>query len=414
MGDTGAQAEVLPTTDDSGVVGTLTVEQQSALNTFRDKVKDVIRPEHDDRFLLKWLKARKFDLNKSEEMLRNSLSWREKNNVDTILEDFESPEVIKKYFTGGTSGFDKEGCPIWVDPLGRLDFKGLMTSVKQRDLLLHKLCDLERFSKVMLEQSRKLGKVIDRETIIYDMEKVGMRHLWKPGIDTFNQFVTLVEDNYPERLKLIFIVNAPKIFPVIWKLVRPFVAEETRKKIKVFGTTNYKETLLEHIDADQLPAAYGGTLVDKFGDPRCGDMIVQGGDVPKELYANANSADREKFTDVTVNSKQSLDLPYSVIIPESVLSWQFFTEGYDVGFGVYRQIEEGLHTGALEEVVPLERVTSHIYPGDGSVVCKTVGTYIIRFDNTYSWTRSKKVSYCVDVMAPDSMDGFSNVDIFTS
>ncbi|XP_033747667.1 SEC14-like protein 2 isoform X2 [Pecten maximus] len=418
MGDQGDQAEVNLSSNDSesGVVepNTLTAEQQLALNTFRNKVQDVLGPDHDDRFLLRWLKARKFDLNKSEEMLRNSFSWREKNNVDTILEDFESPEVLKKYFTGGTSGFDKEGCPIWVDPLGRLDFKGLMTSVKQRDMLLHKLCDLERFSKVMVDQSRKLGRVIDKETIIYDMEKVGMRHLWKPGIDTFNQFVTLVEDNYPERLKFIFIINAPKIFPVIWKLVRPFVAEETRKKIKVFGTANYKDTLLEYIDADQLPAAYGGTLVDKFGDPRCGDMIVQGGEVPKELYANANSMDKDKFTSVTVGSKQSLDLPYSVTIPESVLSWQFFTEGYDVGFAVYRQIEDGLQKGNLEEVVPLERVTSHIYPGDGSVVCKTVGTYVIRFDNTYSWTRSKKVLYCVDVMVPDSMDGFSNVDIFTS
>ncbi|XP_060077261.1 SEC14-like protein 2 [Ylistrum balloti] len=409
MGDLGTPEDsVIPKTDlGKGVLEPvpLTPEQELALATFRNKVQDVLRQEHDDRFLLRWLKARKFDLNKSEEMLRNSLSWREKNNVDTILDDFESPDVLKKYFTGGTSGFDKEGCPIWVDPLGRLDFKGLMASANQKDMLLHKLCDLERFSKVMVEQSHKLGKVIDKETIIYDMEKVGMRHLWKPGIDTFNQFVTLVEDNYPERLKFIFIINAPKIFPVIWKLVRPFVAEETRKKIKVFGTTNYKDTLLEYIDADQLPAAYGGTLVDKSGDPRCGEMIVQGGEVPKELYANANSLDRDKFTSVTVMRLQIIK-DYKI--------WQFFTEGYDIGFAVYKRIEDGLRKGNLEEIIPTERVTSHIYPGDGSVVCKTVGTYVIRFDNTYSWTRSKKILYSVDVMVPDSMDGFSNVDIFTS
>ncbi|XP_021368391.1 SEC14-like protein 2 isoform X2 [Mizuhopecten yessoensis] len=393
---------------------TLTAEQQSTLNTFRNQVQDVLKPDHDDNFLLRWLRARNFDLTKSEEMLRNSLIWREKHNVDTILEDFESPDVVKKYFTGGTSGFDKEGCPIWVDPLGRLDFKGLMASVGHKDLLLHKLSDLERFSKVMADQSNKLGKLIDKETIIYDMEKVGMRHLWKPGIDTFNQFVTLVEDNYPERLKFIFIINAPKIFPVIWKLVRPFVAEGTRKKIKVFGTTNYTDTLLKYIDADQLPAAYGGTLVDKLGDPRCGEMIVQGGEVPKELYANADSLERDKFTSVTVGSKQLLDLDYNVTIPESVLSWQFFTEGYDVGFAVYKRIQEGLQKGNMEEIVTPERVTSHIYPGDGSVVCKTVGTYVVRFDNTYSWTRGKKILYSVDVMAPDSMDGFSNVDICTN
>ncbi|XP_021368394.1 SEC14-like protein 2 isoform X3 [Mizuhopecten yessoensis] len=379
---------------------TLTAEQQSTLNTFRNQVQDVLKPDHDDNFLLRWLRARNFDLTKSEEMLRNSLIWREKHNVDTILEDFESPDVVKKYFTGGTSGFDKEGCPIWVDPLGRLDFK-----VPCRKITAESGC---------VNMGGLLGKLIDKETIIYDMEKVGMRHLWKPGIDTFNQFVTLVEDNYPERLKFIFIINAPKIFPVIWKLVRPFVAEGTRKKIKVFGTTNYTDTLLKYIDADQLPAAYGGTLVDKLGDPRCGEMIVQGGEVPKELYANADSLERDKFTSVTVGSKQLLDLDYNVTIPESVLSWQFFTEGYDVGFAVYKRIQEGLQKGNMEEIVTPERVTSHIYPGDGSVVCKTVGTYVVRFDNTYSWTRGKKILYSVDVMAPDSMDGFSNVDICTN
>ena len=32
---------------------------------------------------------------------------------------------------------------------------------------------------------------------------------------------------------------------------------------------HWKEALLQHIDADQLPVTYGGSQVDDNGDPRC-------------------------------------------------------------------------------------------------------------------------------------------------
>ena len=54
-------------------------------------------------------------------------AWRKKVGADTILEDYEIPDILKKYLTGGQCGEDKEGCPIWVDPYGRVDMKGLIS-----------------------------------------------------------------------------------------------------------------------------------------------------------------------------------------------------------------------------------------------------------------------------------------------
>lgn len=36
---------------------------------------------------------------------------------------------------------------------------------------------------------------------------------------------------------------------------------------------NWQEVLLEHIDPEQLPVVYGGTLTDPDGDPRCRTMV---------------------------------------------------------------------------------------------------------------------------------------------
>ena len=39
------------------------------------------------------------------------------------------PEVLRKYYPGGHCGFDKEGCPIWIDPIGNIDPKGRIATV---------------------------------------------------------------------------------------------------------------------------------------------------------------------------------------------------------------------------------------------------------------------------------------------
>ncbi|PNI97891.1 SEC14L4 isoform 1 [Pan troglodytes] len=58
----------------SGRVGDLSPQQQEALARFRENLQDLlpILPNADDYFLLRWLRARNFDLQKSEDMLRRT------------------------------------------------------------------------------------------------------------------------------------------------------------------------------------------------------------------------------------------------------------------------------------------------------------------------------------------------------
>lgn len=45
--------------------------------------------------------------------------------ADSILEKYQEPEVMAKYYAGGLYGRDKEGRPLWINPLGNLDIKGI-------------------------------------------------------------------------------------------------------------------------------------------------------------------------------------------------------------------------------------------------------------------------------------------------
>jgi len=84
-------------------------EQKSILQTFAKNVDDCTAMERADHELLKWLVARNFDLKEAEKMFRLSYTWRQANQVDDILK-WTPPEVFEKYYSMGSSGYDKHGC----------------------------------------------------------------------------------------------------------------------------------------------------------------------------------------------------------------------------------------------------------------------------------------------------------------
>ncbi|KAK6483378.1 SEC14-like protein 2 isoform X1 [Huso huso] len=212
--------------------------------------------------------ARNFNIQKAEAMLRKHVEFRKHMKADTITTDWQPPEVIERYLSGGMCGYDKDGSPIWYDVVGPLDPRGLLLSASKQDFLKAKVRDCERLQRECKRQSEQLGRHVESITMIYDCEGLGLRHLWKPAVEAYGEVLTMFEENYPEGLKRLFVIKAPKLFPVAYNLIKHFLSEDTRRKIIILGG-NWQEILLQYIEPDQLPACYGGTLTDPDGDPRC-------------------------------------------------------------------------------------------------------------------------------------------------
>lgn len=390
----------------SGRVGDLTDEQMTALDQLRANVDDILRPSHDDYFLLRWLRARNFNVAQAEAMLRENLQWRKQYNIDSILDDYEPIEVLKKYYPGGLIGHDKEGCPLWIIPFGYTDIKGLFYSVKKSDFIKHIIQQLEYSAQDMAAQSEKLGKVIEMHSFIFDLENFNLKQIaWKPALDMIIYLVTMYEDNYPEMLKKAYVINAPKIYPIIYNLVKPFLSEETAKKIHVFGKDNWKKALLQDIDEDELPLHWGGTKIGPDGDARCTHIVGTGGPVPCSYYtAPSRRLSTEQNLKMCVVEKKS-SVPLTVDVPEagSVLRWEFQTENYDIAFGVFYIADRSPgKAGSMQEVVAMQRVNCHLVPEDGMFVCSNPGKYVLKFDNSFSWYRSKKLLYHYQVLPPSA------------
>ncbi|XP_077806180.1 SEC14-like protein 4 isoform X6 [Macaca mulatta] len=303
----------------SGRVGDLSPQQQEALARFRENLQNLLPmlPNADDYFLLRWLLARNFDLQKSEDMLR------------------------------------------------------------------------------------RLGRKIEMALMVFDMEGLSLKHLWKPAVEVYQQFFGILEANYPETLKNLIIIRAPKLFPVAFNLVKSFMSEETRRKIVILGD-NWKQELTKFISPDQLPVEFGGTMTDPDGNPKCLTKINYGGEVPKSFYL-CNQVRLQYEHTVSVGRGSSLQVENEILFPGCVLRWQFASDGGDVGFGVFLKTKMGERQKAREmtEVLPSQRYNAHLVPEDGSLTCLQAGVYVLRFDNTYSRMHAKKLSYTVEVLLPD-------------
>jgi len=385
-------------------VSKLNEKQREIFERFRVKVSDCKLPLEDDEgnHLLKWLVARNFDEDVAEKMLRKSLEWRKINRIDTILEEWEIPEVLEKYNSMGVCGNDKFGCPVWICAYGNTDMKGIMMSVTKKTYLQYFAYNSEKSIKEMHRLSKLTGKSVSTQTIIIDMENLSSRQMgYKPVREVGIEMAKLAEANYPESLRRIFIINAPRTFTVVFAMIRPLLTQVTLNKLKVLGCDRDEWTaaLLEDIDADQLPVHYGGTMTDPDGNPKCPSKFNMGGKVPETYYFSRNKpVPTSDMVSAIVPSGNKLKIKFEINSPV-ILKWEFFTEEDDIGIEIYYK-----KNSKKIEVIPAERIDSSLFVHEGEIVCKNLYTHVFVFDNTFSYLRAKKVWYRFTIAYPTASE----------
>ena len=118
--------------------------------------------------------------------------------------------------------------------------------------------EYERLMKYRFNACSKVaGKIIEQGLTIFDLTGVSLGLLTGKVKNFIKIASSIGQDNYPEMLGNMFMINSSTMFTIIWGMVKMFVDEKTRNKIKIIGS-KYQEDLLKNIDPDNLPLFLGG------------------------------------------------------------------------------------------------------------------------------------------------------------
>lgn len=98
---------------------------------------------------------------------------------------------------------------------------------------------------------------------------------------------------------------------------------------------------------------------------------------------------------VTINRSDKLEVEIEVKQRGSTLGWQLSTKANDIGFAVHHTEGE-----SKKEIVEYKRIDCSSEPTFGSLEDVSAGTYLFLFDNTFSYMRSKNLTYQVTISPP--------------
>ncbi|KAI1056302.1 hypothetical protein LB507_002166 [Fusarium sp. FIESC RH6] len=223
--------------------------------TIRHTIWSMVKHDHPDALVLRFLRARKWDVEKALVMLVATMNWRHndmkvdadimKNGDAFAIEDEKtdsptkqiSADMMKQLRMGKSflHGTDKQGRPICV--------------VRVR---LHKAgqeCEesLERYTVYIIETARMtLEPPVDTACIVFDMTGFSMANM---DYTPVKFMIKCFEANYPESLGAVLVHKAPWLFQGIWKVIRGWLDPVVAAKVHF---TNNRSELEEFISRDHL------------------------------------------------------------------------------------------------------------------------------------------------------------------
>jgi len=395
--------------------------RESDLGKLTHRLQDLapLPPSHE---LDRWMVAYDGHLDTAEHNFRQSMAWREQKGTDYILR-WKPPEILRQYYPGGCAGFDKEDCPVWIIPFGRADMKGILNCVSREEFVDFTIRIVETSLDLMRQRSEATGTPVTQHVFVFDLMGFTLGAATHgPTLDILQRLMAVYEANYPETLKAAYVINASTVFQIIFRIVKGTVQTKTLNKIKVFGSSDWREPLVAALGEEVLPPLWGGVNT-KTGN------ICMGGEVTlqqKNIFSSVNSGDiskDKKASSVNVAPGSSYTLRYT-FSQSTHLQYKFKTEGGDIGFcieripGVDRESPSNRDSTKVKQVdncsedisaetevvVRMYKAKSHKELQTGYRHCEAGFTYLFTFDNKHSMFTSKILHFVMEQQTGENME----------
>jgi hypothetical protein len=304
----------------------------------RDAFWSMVKHDHPDALLLRFLRARKWDVNAALVMAISALHWRvddAKVDSDIMLrgeegmlnltkssdaaERKEGEDFMQQIRMGKSylHGFDKEGRPICYVRV-RLHKPGEQSE-----------SSLERFTVYTIETARIfLRPPVDTATIVFDMTDFGLANM---DYTPVKFMIKCFEANYPESLGAVLVHKAPWVFQGIWRVIKGWLDPVVAGKVHF---TNNIEGLSSFIEKGSIVKDLSGPnpWEYEYVEPREGENAARQDTVTKQKLETERQELSRKYEEVVLDwiSSAEQSRPTSAPAPDAKTALEMRTRRDDV------------------------------------------------------------------------------------
>jgi len=260
----------------TGYWGSLNSEQEELLRQFFDMVAhrgrqselaELAELDHGIEFpALRFLRASKWDVEVAVERMEDHLRWRRDFGFREVMQKEPreilecDPADVNRFYPHWQLGFDKQHRPILLKQYGPLEIWNLLEVTTMENLVRYHVWWQQKGIEIMKHKSAQERAPVETYTIILDVEGMSVKQVTRDFLKLVQTIAGIDQNEFPERLGAMFIINVPSIFPFVFRGVKPFLDPETVKKFQIYAKpAEWVPALHEIVDPGTLPPKYGGT-----------------------------------------------------------------------------------------------------------------------------------------------------------
>jgi len=213
---------------------------------------DLKAPIHDERFLIRFVRANKYDASLAHQSVRKYFRIRRKFS-EVWQNTYPTYEPVKEFLEANVlvklKHDDPEGRPI------------LLLNSRNWDLEKFNNFDLLFIAMALYLDELPEAAQTKGVVIFNDKDKFTMGHGKLYSLPKLKIILQMYEGAMPIRFKQFRILRVNKITETIFSLVKPFLSEKMRSRFTLHGTDLTE--FVKEIGADKLPQSVGGDLTDE-------------------------------------------------------------------------------------------------------------------------------------------------------
>ncbi|XP_021376046.1 alpha-tocopherol transfer protein-like [Mizuhopecten yessoensis] len=202
----------------------------------------------DDAFLLRFLRAKKFDYERAFQLIMTHYKMKiENKEIFTNLRPSAVKHVLDDGVTGVLASRDKEGRRVVIFRPGKWDVAryGLDDIFRTNFLTLSKLIE---------EEETQVNGIV----MVIDLKDLSWSHAKNVSPFYAKRISSLLQDAFPARFKGLHYLHEPVFFDYVFAIVKQFLKEKTVSRLHFHG--DKPEGLKEFVGEAILPKEYGGPL----------------------------------------------------------------------------------------------------------------------------------------------------------